>query len=164
MIIGAVLLIGGAAMARPGMMPGGMNGRGAMNLERVLPMLHNLDLTDDQMEQVHEIMDNARERMESIRDAEDADSMRERFRDLFTSSSLTAAEVENFLNQRLDNMEAINSIIAETVVDIHDVLTGEQLQIMAEFEPGHGDTHQGRPGEHAPMMRGGSRPGIHSMR
>lgn len=175
--VAAVLLLGGAALAQPGMMSGGMNGPGGMNqhrdmeqqgggmfLQRMLPMLQHLDLTDDQMEQVHEIMDNARERIESIRGIDDHESMREQFRDLFTSSSITVAEVEDLLNQRIDSMEEMNAIIAQTVVEIHGVLTEEQLQAIADFQPGEGGMHSGGQGEHAPMMRGGSGPGIHPQR
>ncbi len=175
--IAAVLLLGGTALAQPGMMSGGMNGPGGMNqhgdmepqgggmfLQRMLPMLRQLDLTDDQMEQVHEIMDNARERMETIRESDDHESMRERFRDLFTSSSISVAEVENLLDQRIDSMEAMNSIMAETIVEIHGVLTEEQLQAMADFEPGEGGMHSGGQGEHSPMMHGGSGPGTHPHR
>lgn len=176
-VVAAVLLLGGIALAQPGMMAGGMNGPGGMNqhgnadqqgggmfLQRMLPMLQRLDLTDDQMEQVHEIMDNARQRIESIRESDDHEGMREQFKDLFTSSSISVIEVESLLNQRLDAMEEMNSIIAETVVEIHDVLTEEQLQAIAEFEPGEGGMHSGRQGEHAPMMHGGSGPGIHPNR
>ena len=176
-VVAAVLLLGGTALAQAGMVSGGMNSRGGMNqhremgqqgggmfLQGMLPMLQHLDLTDDQMEQVHEIMDNARERIESIRGTDDHESMREQFRGLFTSSSISVAEVESLLNQRLDSMEEMNSIIAETVVEIHDVLTEEQLQAIADFEPGEGDMHFGGQGEHAPVMRGGSGPGTHPNR
>lgn len=159
------------------MAPGGMNGRGGMNqqrgmdqhgggmfLQRMLPMLQHLDLTDDQMEQVHVIMDNARERIDAIRESDEHESMREQFRDLFTSSSISVVEVENLLNQRIDTMEEMNAVIAETIVEIHGVLTEEQLQAIADFEPGEGGMHFGGQGEHAPMMHGGSGPGTHPQR
>lgn len=175
--IAAILLLGGTALAQPGMMSGGMNGPGGMNqhrdmeqqgggmfLQRMLPMLQHLDLTDDQMEQVHDIMISARERIESIRGTDDHEGMREQFRDLFTSSSISVAEVEDLLNQRLDSIEEMNTIIAETIVEIHGVLTAEQLQAMADFEPGEGGMHSGGQGEHSPMMHGGSGPGTHPHR
>ena len=173
----AVLLLGGAALAQPGMMSGGMNGPGGMNqhrdmeqqgggmfLQRMLPMLQRLDLTDEQMTEIHVIMDNAKERLELLREADDHQGMREQFRDLFTSSTITVASVENLLNQRLAAMEDANTIIAEAIVEIHGVLTDEQLQAISDFEPGEGAMHPGGPEGHAPVMRGGSGSGMHPQR
>ncbi len=170
----AVLLIVGTAAAQPMMMDreGGFPGRGGMGheqgggtiLERMLPMLHHLDLSGDQAEQIRDIIDGARRDIEALRGTDDHEGLREQFREMFSSTSITVTEVEGLLNARLEAMEEVNFIIAQAIVDIHGVLTPEQLELMADFEPGEhmGPGHGGNPGDSAPMMHGG--PGIHPQR
>lgn len=172
----AVLLLGGTAAAQPGMMSGGMGDRagmpgrggmeegGGMILQRILPMLHHLDLTEEQGEEIRDIVDGARDRIEDLRDSEMHEGMGEQFRDLFTSSSISVAEVEAILNRRLEFMEQVNSIVADAIVDIHGVLTEEQLQDIADFEPCGAEMHSGRPEGPASQMHGGSGAGIHPPR
>ena len=166
----ALILAGGTAMAQPGMAGGGMGGNGmegpegGMALQRIMPMLHHIDLTDDQREQIRDIMDEARESMDALRESELHQGMRDQFIDLFTSSTISVTEVEALLDQRLQSMEEVNSIMAEAIVAIHGVLTEEQLRAIADFEPCGAEMHAGRPGEHAPMMPGGSGMGIHPPR
>jgi Spy/CpxP family protein refolding chaperone len=170
----AVLLIAGTAASQPMMMDreGGFPGRGGTDheqgggsvLERVLPMLHHLDLSGDQAEEIRDIVDGARRDIEALRGTEDREGLREQFMEMFSSTSITVTEVEGLLNARLEAMEEVNFIIAQAIVDIHGVLTPEQIELMAEFEPGdhQGMGHGGMPGDHAPMMHGGS--GIHPQR
>ncbi|MEA3265815.1 MAG: Spy/CpxP family protein refolding chaperone [Candidatus Fermentibacteria bacterium] len=142
-VLAAIVLVAGSAVAQPG----GMQGRPMGNnqsrsgaegdfFQRMLPMMRMLNLTDDQRNAIQDIMEDTRESMERIRGTEDPGSQREDFMELFSSSSLSVSEVENLLNQRIEAMEDANSIIAEALVEIHDVLTPEQLAALAEFNPG----------------------------
>lgn len=167
-----ILLTAGTALAQPGgMHTGGAGGRGGMEqqgggmvLQRFVMMLHRMDLTDEQMEQVSGIVEDARDEIEAIHGTDDREGIREQFRDLFTSSSVTVTQVEALLNDRLDDMREVNSIIAEAIVEIHGVLTAEQLQTIADFDPGEMEMHNSGHGEHAPMMPGGSGHSIHPPR
>jgi Spy/CpxP family protein refolding chaperone len=168
-VLAALLLAGGTAFAQaPGMGGGPMMGREGMEgsdqggdmLQRMLPILHSLDLSDDQREDIRTIMDTTRERIEALRETGEGSTIREQFRDLFTSSSITAAQVEDLLNERLSRMEEVNAIIAAAIVEVHDVLTADQLAAIAEFDPDQMDMHGG---DH-PMMRGGSHRGINPQR
>lgn len=174
MAIGAaVLLLGGTAIAQPGMMRGEMGtggGRGTtgenggMVLQRILPMLHHLDLTEEQAAEIREILDSARDSIQELRESEMHEGMREQFRDLFCSSTISITEVEALLNDRLQSMEEVNSITAEAIVDIHGVLTEEQLQALADFDPGEMEMHSGRHNGPARSMHGCSGAGIHPSR
>ena len=149
--LAALLLFAGVATAQPGGIPGRPMGNegagtGAQRsggdeniLQRMLPMMRMLDLSDDQRDAIAEIIEKARDSMESIRGTEEQGSQREDFPELFSSSSLSVSEVENLLNSRLDVMEEVNAIMAEALVDIHNVLTPEQLAALAEFNPGSMD-------------------------
>jgi len=168
-VLAALLLAGGSAIAQPPGMGGGpITGRGGMEgpgrggdmLQGILPMLHSLDLSDDQKEELRTILDNTREQIEALRETEDGNTIREQFRDLFSSSSITAGQVENLLNERLGRMEEMNSIIAAAIVEVHGVLTADQLAAIAEFDPDLLEMH----GEDGPMMHGGSHRGINPQR
>ena len=163
----ALLLITGTALAQPGSME--MNGRGMRTeqngpnnngpdnngggfLERILPMLHHLDLTSDQADEIRGIVDEARNSIEALREAEEGVSPRDQFKEMFSSSVLSQSEVETLLNSRLESMKDANAVIASAIVDIHNVLTDEQLEMIAEFEPQ--GMHQGGMDRSAPAHGG----------
>lgn len=158
----ALLLMAGTAIAQPGSMGMGnrdmnqaQDGPGHMEggiLSRILPMLHHLDLTSDQADQIRDIVDDARSDIEALREVEEGTGFRDQFRDMFTSPALSQAEVEAHLNARLESMKDSNSIIAEALVEIHDVLTDEQLEMIADFEPS--EIHE-RVGSRSPSAHGG---------
>lgn len=142
----AMLLIAGTAYAQPGSMGAGNRGMNQGQeggpghseggiLQRILPMLHHLDLTSDQADQIRDIVEDARSDIESLRDTEENTESREQFKEMFTSATLSQSEVEAHLNARLQSMEEANTIIAGALVEIHDVLTEEQLEMIANFEP-----------------------------
>ncbi len=163
----ALLMAAGSALAQPPMMGGGgmrsgMPG-GGMMLQNLLPLLRHGDLSDEQMERVREIMENARERIEAIRGVEDHEDTRERFFELFSGASITASQVEDVLNGRLEEIEEINGVIAEAVVELHGVLTPEQRASMADLASFEDDMSRGGQREHAPVPHGG-RGGIHPRR
>ncbi len=173
-MLAAIVLLAGSAVAQPGGMQGrpmdnnqGHSGPGSDFFQRMLPMMRMLDLTDDQREVIQDIMEETRESMESLRGTEDPGSHRDDFMELFSSSSLSVSEVENLLNQRIEAMEDANSIIAEALVDIHDVLTPEQLAALAEFNPGSMDMgmgNRGQSGQSGHSGRSGANMGVHPHR
>ena len=156
----AIMLFAGTAIAQPDGM--GMSNRsmehretgqqrpGAEFFQRIRPMLGILDLSDSQREEIGEIISTAVESMESIREGTEGTSHRDDFIQMFSSSTISAAEVENLLNGRTEVMQEMNSIVAVALVDIHNLLTPEQLSTLAEFEPGSMEMNreeQGRSGD-----------------
>jgi Spy/CpxP family protein refolding chaperone len=149
MVIGtlaAILLLGGTANAQPCGMPGGggmdrddMGGQrpgGPCDgiFQNMLPMMRMLDLTDDQREAVALIVEGAEDSIEAIRETDETGNLREEFLQMFSASSLSAAEVEAHLNGRLEAMKDMHAILAAALVEIHDVLTAEQLAALAELD------------------------------
>jgi Spy/CpxP family protein refolding chaperone len=145
--IAAVLLLAGTAAAQPGGMPGrpmsgqgihepGPAGEGGDFFQRMLPMIRMLYLSDDQRESIGNIIQEAQSSIEIIRETTEAGSRRDEFLKLFSASTLSASEVEALLNDRVEVMKDVNEIVAVALVDIHDVLTEEQLAALSEFSPG----------------------------
>lgn len=170
-VLAAALLLAGTAIAQPGGMTGISGNRGATVqrsgggggdfFQRMLPMLRMLNLTDDQREAIADIMEDTRNSMESLRGTEEAGNQREKFLELFSSSTITVSQVEALLNTRLDTMEEMNGIIAQALVDIHGVLTPEQLAALAQFEPGSTEMRTGNRGNND---RSGTNMGVHPNR
>ena len=53
---------------------------------------------------------------------------------MFSYSALSISDVESVLNKRVSHMQEINTIVAGAIVDIHDVLTPEQLSSLASID------------------------------
>ena len=132
-------------------------------LSRIRPMLGMLDLTDDQREAIGEIMETARESMESIGGTEESSTHREEFLNMFSSPTISATEVETLLNGRIEAMEEMNRVVAVALVDIHDVLTPDQLEILADFEPGSMEMRNGEHGRGSGRNHG-TEMGVHPSR
>ncbi len=167
----AVMLLAGTAIAQPGGM--GMTDRsmghretgqqrpGVDFFQRIRPMLGMLDLSDSQREEIGEIMSTAIQSMENIREGTEGSSHRNDFLQMFSSTTISATEVENLLNNRIDVMEEMNGIVAVALVDIHDLLTAEQLSTLADFEPGSMEMNSGehrRSGDRNQRMNMGVHP------
>lgn len=165
-----ILLLAGTAVAQPG----GMSGRPMNNpdmhaerhgspegdfLQRMLPVMRILDFTDTQREAVQNIMQEARESMEITR--EEPGTHREEFIHLFSSPNITTAQIEALLDERTEKMEETHVIIARALVDIHDILTAEQLAALAEFDPA---SHEMRMGNRGNMDHPGARREEHTRR
>lgn len=170
-VLAAMVLLAGAAVAQPGGAQGrpmgnntGHSGAEGDFFQRMLPMMRMLNLTDDQRDAIQDIMEETRESMASLRGTEDPGNHRDEFLEMFSSNSLSVSEVENLLNQRLEAMEDANSIIAKALVDIHDVLTPEQLAALAEFNPGSMDMGIGNRGQSGHSDRSGANMGVHPHR
>ena len=59
------------------------------------------------------------------------------FMDIFTSPTLTVSDLEDAMGQMSDVREAVQEVFFEAVVEIHDVLTLEQLDKLAEMVEEH---------------------------
>lgn len=124
-----------------GMMPGG--GRGMEqgfspeNLGAFRMLAGHLDLTDDQMEEIQTILTDARDDMKALMEDADPPEDRVRFVELFASPTLMVSDLEENLGRDDDLREAGRDIIFQAIVDLHDVLTAEQLEQLAELVEEH---------------------------
>jgi len=111
--------------------PGGQGGFGMENLAQFRMLFRNLDLSDEQIEEIRSITQNAREEtmavMESVERPEDRTPLME----IFTSPTLTVRDLEDAVNQNEDLRKEIQGIIFQAMVDVHDVLTADQLEELA---------------------------------
>ena len=129
--------------------PGQQGGFGMERLEQFRMMFRHIDLTEAQIEEIRSITENARE--EAMRIMEEAGRSEDRthFMDVFTSPTLTVSDLEDTMGQMGEVREAMQDVIFEAMVDIHDVLTTEQLEKLAEMAdeddgamgPGSGMNH-----------------------
>lgn len=142
-------------MAGPGGGPQG--GLGMEHLERFRMMFRHLDLTEEQVEEIRTIVDEARERARELIEAARPVEDEETFMDLFTSPVLTVRDLEDSMARMDDVRDGVRDIVMQAIVDVHDVLTAEQLQRLAEMaaEGGFGMGREERPGMmgHDPGMR-----------
>lgn len=147
----------GAAEMSPGPgAPGGQGGFGMENLARFRMMFRYLDLTDDQAENIRSISEIAREEARAIMEAARGTENHASFIEIFTSPTLTVSDLENATSEMEEVQEDMQEVIFQAMVDIHDVLTAEQLEKLADLA----EEHAGEMG-HGPEMRSGPgmRPG-----
>ena len=120
-----------------GMMPGGGGGMGQHfspeNLGAFRMLAGHLDLTDEQVDEIQTILTDTREDMQALMEDADPPEERIRFVELFASPTLTVSDLEENLGRDDDLMEAGRDIIFQAIVDLHDVLTAEQLEQLAEL-------------------------------
>ena len=122
--------------------PGGhAGGPGFENFERFRMMFRGLDLSTDQTDQVEGIIADTREEIETIMDAAESSEMRSTFIEVFTSPTLTVRDLEITLGAADEAREAVRDVMYEAIVDLHDVLTAEQLDKLGEMASAHGMGH-----------------------
>ena len=135
----------GGAMMHDSRGPGGPGGHaggpGFENFERFRMMFRGLDLTSDQNEQVEGIIADTREEIESIMDAAETSEIRSTFIEVFTSPTLTVRDLEITLGAADEARDAVRDVMYEAIVDLHNVLTAEQLEKLAEMASEHGMGH-----------------------
>jgi Spy/CpxP family protein refolding chaperone len=142
----------------PGMMGGGgprggMAGFGPENLGAFRMIAERLDLTDDQKESIETIIEETREEIDAIFEEAGPPEERPRFMELFTATELTVADLEAAIPGSDEIRDAIRTVTLNAVVEIHDVLTVEQLSELALIIEEHADM---APGMGCGMMgRGG---------
>ena len=93
---------------------------------------------------------------------EDADPPEDRIRfvELFASPTLTVFDLEENLGRDEDLREAGRDIIFQAIIDLHDVLTAEQLEQLAELVEEHAGAAPGGMG-HGMMGGHGMGPAPH---
>ena len=129
---------GGGYEMGPG--PGGPGQQGGFGMERLAQfrmMFRHIDLAEEQIEEIQSIVDTAREEAMGIMEAAGGPENHTPFMDLFTSPILTVSDLEDALGQNSEVREAMQDIVFQAIVDIHDVLTIEQLDMLAEMAEEH---------------------------
>ena len=122
---------------------------GLENLARFRMMFRHLELTDDQSTQIESIMETAREEAMAIMEDSGRSEDRTHFMDVFTAPTLTVGDLEDTMGRMDEVREAMQDVIFEAMVDIHDVLTTGQLEKLAEMA----EEHAGAMGPGAGMNR-----------
>ena len=169
MILAAVLLLAAGTLLAQG--PGGWGGAGGGSqmgpgqgqaegfgmeqLARFRMMFRGLDLTEEQMEEIRDIVERTREEAGAILEAARPEEDQETFMDMFTSPTLTVRDLEEGMGRMDEVREEVRDLVFQAIVDVHDVLTAEQLEKLAEMAEEH--PHGMGPGMGGPGM--GSDPG-----
>jgi hypothetical protein len=142
----------------PGMMGGGgpnrgMPGFGPENLGAFRMLAECLDLTDDQKETIESILEETRDEIDAIFEEAGPPAERPRFLEIFTATELTVADLEAAIPGSDEIRDAVRAVTLAAIVEIHDVLTAEQLSELAliieehaDMEPGMGCGMMGRGG------------------
>ncbi len=132
----------GAGPMMPGEEPG-MEGMGPV--QGIMRLLDRLDLTDAQWTEVERIIEDAREEIRAVVEASEPVEPVMDFLEVFSRSSVTARDFEALAEEREAVREEIRGIGLEALVRVHDVLTRDQLDRIAEFLesglPGPGGMH-----------------------
>ena len=133
--------------------PGQQAGFGMENLARFRMMFRYLDLTEEQAYEIESITQTAREDVMVIVEEARSQSDRTHFMDVFTSPTLTVSDLEETMGQMHEAMEVVQDVIFEAMVDVHDVLTTEQLEKLAAMAEEHaGGMGHGSGMDHGPGM------------
>ncbi len=130
--------------------PGQQGGFGMERLEQFRMMFRHIDLTEEQIEEIRSITENAREEAMGIMEAAGRPEDHTPFMDIFTSATLTVSDLEETVSQNSEIREAMQDVVFEAIVDIHNVLTLEQLDKLAEMA----EEHAGAMGPGAGMDHG----------
>jgi Spy/CpxP family protein refolding chaperone len=167
--LGLAALVTGISLAQPGgfgggghpAMGGGHGGGGpAMEGEigGFVRVLGALDLTDEQREEIGGIMEGARDEIMAIRESFQGINPREELMELFLRDNLTLGDVQAVFYEIDQVQEQVRDVMLEAFVDIHDVLTPEQLERLGEIIEQHhgmgGGPGMGGPGMGGPGMGG----------
>jgi Spy/CpxP family protein refolding chaperone len=112
-------------------------------------LLRALDLTEEQREGIRGVLEEARDDIRAEMESTRSDDGRRRILELFVSQDLTEAELLEVMRDRDEVRERIRGIVAGALVDIHDLLTEEQLRRMAEM------VEEGPSGDRLPEGPGG---------
>jgi hypothetical protein len=119
-----------------GGMPHGFEGRGPqggdmmpMEFQRLHRLLGALDLTDAQMEEIRDIVESVRDEIMELREAhQDQTFSPSSFAEVYARENLTVDDLEDFFEEGRLLREEMFEIVLEGLVDIHDVLTEDQLE------------------------------------
>jgi Spy/CpxP family protein refolding chaperone len=151
------LMLAAVASAQPMMgEAGGPRGGGRPRMSEGAPemgqlggflrLLGALDLTEEQRGEIRTVFEDARDDIRAEIEGTRSDDDRRRMLELFASQDLTETEVLALMAERDETRDRIRGIIARALVDIHDLLTREQLARLAEIVeegPPAGGSHGG---------------------
>lgn len=116
---------------------GAQGGFGMEMLARFRMMFRELDLSEEQINEIHTITETAREEARALMQESGMPEERTPFIEVFASAILTVSDLEETLGQNDEVREAMKDIIFQAIVDVHDVLTYEQLEKLAEMAEEH---------------------------
>jgi len=153
----AALLLTAAAYAQPMMgETGGPRGGGRPRMSEGSPemgqlggflrLLRSLELTDTQRDEVRTVFEDARDDIRAEIEGTRSDDGRRRMLELFASPDLSESELLELMAEGDETRDSIRRIVARALVDIHDLLTDEQLTRLAEIieeGPPEGGLHGG---------------------
>jgi len=143
--------MGGGFAGSPGM-GGGFSGAPSMGggpggndqMGGLVRLLSALDLTDAQRLDIGSIVEDARDDMLAVRESVVQDSNpREELMALFVREDISLAEVKDVFDDIDRIQEEIRDIMLEAFVDIHDVLTSDQLAELGRLLDEHSGVHHG---------------------
>lgn len=139
---------GGGPRIGPGQ--GQAEGFGMEQLARFRMMFRGLDLTEDQIEEIRDIVEGTREEVRAILETARPEEDEETFMDMFTSPELTVRDLEDGMGHMDEVREEVRNLVFQAIVDVHDVLTPVQLEELAEMAEEH--PHGMGPGMGGPGM------------
>ena len=117
--------------------PGQQGGFGMERLEQFRMMFRHIDLTEEQIQEIRSITENAREEVMGIMEEAGRPEDHTPFMDIFTSATLTVSDLEEAMGQNSEIREAMQDVVFGAIVDIHDVLTIDQLDKLAQMAEEH---------------------------
>ena len=132
-------------------MAGGMPEMG--QLGGFMRILGALDLSDEQRDRIRTIAEEARGEVESLIQGSERPEGRGAMAELFASPDLSEADILELMEERDQVRDQVRRVIAAAMVDVHDILTDEQLQRLAELleEGPHGMGQHHERSERVPM-------------
>jgi len=146
-VLAAATLATGVAFAQGGGCPammggggpdGGMPGFGPENPAAFWMLSQQLDLTDAQQAEIETILEETRDEIDAIFEEAGPPEERPRFMELFTATELTVADLEAAFPGSDEVRDAVRALTLSAIVEIHDVLTADQLAELAEIVEEHG--------------------------
>lgn len=157
-IAAAILLTAGTLSAQGHGGPGGpgggrfaeqpgqrqFQGIGMEQLARFRTMFRGLDLSEAQEEEIRSIIEEAGEEIRTIMEASGVPDGRDTFMEVFTSPTLTVRDLEDTIGRFDDVRAEIRAVVFRAIVDIHGVLTPEQLERLAAMHEEHRAGHHPR--------------------
>ncbi len=137
--------MGGGFAGGPGMDSGFSGGPGMGNdqMGGLIRLLSALDLTDEQRTEIRTIAEEARDDMLAVRESVQGSNPREELMALFVREDISLAEVKDVFDDMNRISEEVRDIMLEAFVDIHDVLTSDQLAELARLIEEHSGMHHG---------------------
>lgn len=120
--------------------PGGhgqYNGFGPEYLARFRMMFRHMNLSGEQIEEIDSIIEAARIKTREIMEEGCRPEEFTPFMDVFTSPALTVNDLEEVTGHDAEVREDVQDVIFQAMVDIHDVLTVEQLERMSVIAGEH---------------------------